>query len=133
MIPTIHIQHKVDTAKLLISLQGVIIKIEVNLVGHGLLSEPQHKILCESAQQDYDAFVSMQIVPLGQLFGGKICAALDRQHPRDLFDVKLLLDNQELTREMMTGFILSLISNDRPMYETLNPNLLNQKQVNRRR
>ncbi len=30
------------------------------------------------------------------LYGGKLCAALDRQHPEDFYDVKLLLDAQEL-------------------------------------
>jgi hypothetical protein len=31
------------------------------------------------------------------LYGGKLCAALDRQHPRDLFDVGLLLRNEGIT------------------------------------
>jgi len=55
------------------------------------------------------------------LYGGKICAALDRQHPRDLFDVKLLLDNEGITDKIRTAFIVYLISHNRPMNELLNP------------
>ena len=43
--------------------------------------------LCAKAQEDFDSFCEIQVVEMGHLFGGKICAALDRQHPRDLFDV----------------------------------------------
>ena len=55
------------------------------------------------------------------LFGGKICAALDRQHPRDLFDVKHLLEGPGLTPEIRKGFLLHLISHDRPMHEVIQP------------
>ncbi len=51
----------------------------------------------------------------------EICAALDRQHPRDLFDVKLLLDNEGITDKIRTAFIVYLISHNRPMNELLNP------------
>lgn len=69
----------------------------------------------------------MPLVPLAQLYGGKICAALDRQHPRDLFDVRLLLDNEGFTDEIKRGFLLGLVSSDRPTHEILNPQLLDQR------
>jgi len=50
-------------------------------------------------------FCASLLVPLAQLYGSKICAALDRQHPRDLFDVRLLLDKEGLTDEIKRGFI----------------------------
>ena len=59
--------------------------------------------------------------------GGKICAALDRQHPRDLFDVKFLLDNGGITEEIKIGFLLSLLGSERPMHEILKPNLKDQR------
>jgi hypothetical protein len=58
------------------------------------------------------------------LYGGKICAALDRQHPRDLFDIKLLIENEGLADETRRAFIVYLISHPRPMAELLSPNLL---------
>ena len=54
---------------------------------------------------------------------------MDRQHPRDLFDVKLLLDNEGFTDEIKRGFILGLVSSNRPTHELLDPNLIDQKLV----
>lgn len=69
----------------------------------------------------------MPLVPFSQLYGGKICAALDRQHPRDLFDVKLLLDNEGFTEEIKCGLLFGLVSSNRPTFELLDPHLLDQK------
>ncbi|MEW6664328.1 MAG: nucleotidyl transferase AbiEii/AbiGii toxin family protein [Thermodesulfobacteriota bacterium] len=55
------------------------------------------------------------------LFAGKICAALDRQHPRDLFDVHLLLKSEGLKPEIRRAFIVYLVSHPRPMVEILSP------------
>lgn len=57
----------------------------------------------------------------GELFGGKICAALDRQHPRDLFDVRRLLDHEGLVEEVRLGTIAALVSHDRPIAELVEP------------
>jgi len=127
IIPDVRIEHKKEIGKLLISSRGIKVKLEVNLVGRGVLSDIQKLSLCERAENEYDAFIVMPVVPFGQIYGGKICAALDRQHPRDLFDIKYLLENEGTSRDVLTGFILSLVSNDRPMYEVLKPNLLDQR------
>lgn len=63
------------------------------------------------------------------MFGGKICAALDRQHPRDLFDIKFLLDSEGITKQVRKGFLVYLISHDRPMHESLNPIMKEFKDV----
>lgn len=55
-------------------------------------------MLLDSAQEAFDTFVEVDMMTLGQLFGGKICAALDRQHPRDLFDVKYLWKQRTLLK-----------------------------------
>lgn len=82
-----------QTLKLYITTSNAQIKLEVNQINRGLIGHPVTLILCEKAQQEFDAFCSIPVVPLGQLYGGKICAALDRQHPRDLFDIKYFLEN----------------------------------------
>jgi len=119
--------HQADKYKLQVSSPKAQIKVEVNSTGRGTLAEPQKMTLCERAQTDFDVFVAMNVVPFGQLFGGKICAALDRQHPRDLFDVKYLLDNEGFTEEVKQGFILGLISSGRPLHEIIRPNFLDQR------
>ncbi|MCL5424179.1 MAG: nucleotidyl transferase AbiEii/AbiGii toxin family protein, partial [Gammaproteobacteria bacterium] len=51
-------------------------------------------------------------------------AAVDRQHPRDLFDVKLLYDNEGLTDDLFRTFLIYIASSPRPAHELLNPNLI---------
>lgn len=55
------------------------------------------------------------------MYAGKICAALDRQHPRDLFDVLMLFRYGTFDDALRKAFIVYLISSDRPMVELLNP------------
>jgi len=124
---SIRVQHKADTCKLLIDEHGTTIKIEVNMVGRGLLGDAFRAPLCAKAQEEFDAFCVMPIVPMAQLYGGKICAALDRQHPRDLFDVKFLLNSEGFTDEVKRGLLFGLVSSNRPTFELLNPHLLDQR------
>ena len=124
---TIRVEYKPNVCKLQLDADGVLIKIEVNTVGRGLLGESSLRPLCDFAQSEFDVFCVVPIVPLAQLYGGKLCAALDRQHPRDLFDVKLLFDNEGLTDDIRQGLLFSLVASNRPTYELLDPNLLNQR------
>ena len=125
--PLIRVQHKEKVCKLQLDERGVMIKIEVNMVGRGLIGDALRAPLCDKAQEEFDAFCVTPIVPMAQLYGGKICAALDRQHPRDLFDVKLLLDNEGFTDEVKRGLLFGLVSSNRPTHEMLNPHLLDQR------
>ena len=128
-IPGLSATLKKDIGKLLIATKEATIKLEVNLVGRGTIAVPVSMVLCDSAQIDYGVFSEIQVVPLSQLYGGKICAALDRQHPRDLFDVKYLLANEGFTEEIKRGFLYCLLGSERPINEILNPNLLDQQSV----
>jgi predicted nucleotidyltransferase component of viral defense system len=128
-IPDVHVQHRRDAGKLLISARGVDIKLEVNLIGRGTLPSPETMSLCKRAQDEFDVFCAMPIVPLGQLYGGKICAVLDRQHPRDLFDAKYLLTGDGFTEDIQTGFLLCLLAGDRPIHEIIRPSLQDQRQA----
>lgn len=86
-------------------------------------------MLCKKAQDEFAVFCAIDVVPLSQLYGGKICAALDRQHPRDLFDVKYLMENEGFTDEVKKGFLLCLLGCNRPLHEMLRPHLIDQKHV----
>jgi hypothetical protein len=61
----------------------------------------------------------MAIVSFADLYAGKMVAALDRQHPRDFFDVRLLLDEEGIDNDLRRAFLVYLISHDRPMAEVL--------------
>lgn len=103
------------------------IKVEIPQVIRGAIGDTRNMILCDAAQDQFDAFCEMRIVPKGQLYGGKICAALDRQHPRDLFDIAHLLQNEGLSPAIIRGFIFGLCSHSRPLVEMVKPNLKNQQ------
>ncbi|NRP14373.1 MULTISPECIES: nucleotidyl transferase AbiEii/AbiGii toxin family protein [unclassified Marinobacterium] len=124
---SIKVQHRSDVCKLLVDDQGVKIKLEVNTIGRGLLHEANRMPLCDRAQEEFDVFCAIPVVPLSQLYGGKICAALDRQHPRDLFDVRLLSDEEGIGDNVKLGIIYGLLCSNRPTHEMLNPRLSDQR------
>jgi predicted nucleotidyltransferase component of viral defense system len=123
------VRHRADVCKLQVSRHGVEIKLEVNLVGRGLIGEAVIMPLCQKAQEEFDAFVEFPIVPISQLYGGKVCAALDRQHPRDLFDVSYMLKTEGFSADVRKGFVYCLLGSDRPMNEVLKPNFQDQRQT----
>jgi len=123
----IHIVPNFSTCKLLCEYHGKQVKIEVNqtkrgVVGGECLSMP----LSEKAQNEFSLFCEAKIVPLTQLYGGKIAAALSRQHPRDLFDVKYMDIPLDECRE---GLIFCLLGSDRPIHESFAPSLIDQREA----
>lgn len=116
-------------AKINCQISGAQIKIEVNTITRGSVEEPKLMRINKTAEAVFGRFAAMSIVSFGELYGGKICAALDRQHPRDLFDVRLLLDNEGLNDEIKKGFIVALISHMRTINELLRPTFIDQRQA----
>ncbi len=129
ILPRAVVSLKRETLKLQISTVNAQIKIEVNQINRGIMDETVTLALCEKTQEEFDAFCTVSVVPIGQLYGGKICAALDRQHPRDLFDVKYLLQNEGFTNDIKKGFMLCLLSSNRPLNEMLYPNFIDQRET----
>lgn len=127
--PEVKINYEERNSKLYVRIKGVLVKVEVNLTGRGSLHSPVMMDLCEKAQEEFDVFVSMRVLPYGQIFGSKICAALDRQHPRDLFDMSYLLNNEGITPEVKEGFLFYLLGHARPINEVLSPNWKDQQQA----
>jgi len=77
--------------------------------------------LSPKARSVFELSVECRTLSENELYAGKICAALDRQHPRDLFDVLMLLRERTFDDDMRKAFIVYLISHDRPMVEVLDP------------
>ena len=100
------------------------IKIETSPVTRGVIHPPKLMTVSDSVQDEF-GFAETQVVSFEDLYGGKLHAALDRQHPRDLFDVKLLYENEGLTDDLFRTFLIYVASSPRPAHELLNPNLAN--------
>lgn len=106
--------------KLFIRERDIQIKIEVTPVLRGCVYEPEEKVVSDVVEEQF-GFAAIQVVSFADLYAGKLVAALDRQHPRDLFDVRELLANEGIDTQLRNVFIVYLISHRRPMAEVLAP------------
>lgn len=98
------------------------IKIETSPVLRGVVHNLQTMAVTEAAEDAF-GFAEIQVVSFEDLYAGKIIAALDRQHPRDLFDIKQLYENEGLTKELLRTALVYLASSNRPVHELLDPGL----------
>ena len=123
-IPRISVIHKPDVWKLLCALDAATVKIEVNGTKRGIIGGTVDMPLCDKARQEFSMACKARTVSFSQLYGGKVVAALSRQHPRDLFDCKHM--DVKSFNEIKDGFMLCLLGSDRPIIETLRPNAIDQ-------
>lgn len=112
-----------NSATLFVEGGGALVKIEPNRVIRGSAFPCEDREMHRQATEiiGEGAYAKGQVLSLADLFGGKICAALDRQHPRDLFDVHLLFDEEGFSPAIRKAFVVYLISHDRPIRELLEP------------
>lgn len=113
-------QDKADALRLTVQQSGVFIQIELSPVLRGTVFPVQTLSVCESVEDEF-GFAEMQVVSIADLYAGKLCAAFDRQHPRDFFDVLLLLENEGITEHIRQAFLAYLFSHPRPLEELLAP------------
>jgi hypothetical protein len=111
---------KRDALRLIVPRNGVQVKVELSPVLRGTVYEPQLMEVCDAVEEEF-GYVEIPVVAMADLYAGKICAALDRQHPRDLFDIKWLLENEGLTDEIRKALLVYLSSHNRPIADLLRP------------
>lgn len=126
-VPGCKVVHKPTVWKLECFSNGTKIKLEVNGTKRGVLEQPVKMQLCESAREVFHLNCFANIVSWSQLFGGKICAALSRQHPRDLFDCRMITADEFVN--VKAGFLLCLLGSDKPIVESLAPNAIDQTEA----
>jgi hypothetical protein len=96
-------------------------KIEVNFVLRGTVHSVRKASLTSKAREILLADLEVPLVSLEDVYGGKLVAALDRQHPRDLFDVMQLFAHEGITPGIRRAFVVYLASHNRPLHEILSP------------
>ena len=96
------------------------IKIETSPVLRGSVYPPITRALADSVTDEF-GFAEMQLLAFEDLYASKLHAALDRKHPRDLFDLKLLCENEGLSDNLFLTFMVYVASSPRPMHELLAP------------
>jgi len=105
--------------KLLVRRGSIEVKIEVNFVMRGTVHPVHRAALLPRARDVLLADLEIPVVSLEDVYGGKLVAAMDRQHPRDLFDVMQLFAHEGITPEIRHAFVIYLASHNRPVHEVL--------------
>lgn len=96
------------------------VKIEISPITRGTILPPSLLKVTDAVEQTF-GFAEAQVVSFEDLYGGKLHAALDRQHPRDLYDIKLLYENEGMGDDLFRVFLAYVSFSNRPPHELLSP------------
>ncbi len=99
------------------------VKIETSPVMRGTVLPPVPMRVSDAVEEVF-GFAEMPVLAFEDLFAGKLHAALDRQHPRDLYDVHLLYENEGLTDDLFRVFLVYVCASGRPPHELLAPSAI---------
>ncbi len=107
---------------------GAEIKIEPNFILRGTAYPVRKLELSSKMSEIVGVSAEMQVLSFKELYGGKVCAALDRQHPRDLFDMAQFYKSHSLD-EIKEGFLVLALGHNRPLHELLGPMIQEQSEI----
>ena len=111
--------HGGDEVKLDIFSAQAEVKVEVNFVFRGTVLAVQTRSLSEKTQALFSKNIQVPVLSPSELYGSKLVAAMDRQHPRDFFDVLKMYESHGLTQEILDCFVVYLAGHNRPVHEVL--------------
>ena len=108
-----------EEVKVLVQRGNIQVKLEVNFVFRGTVLPTQEREMAQTAREQFTTSLSLPLLAESELYGSKLVAALDRQHPRDFFDVHGLFQSTGLTPEIVECFVCYLSGHNRPIHEVL--------------
>jgi predicted nucleotidyltransferase component of viral defense system len=112
-------RNKGDDVKLTVASADTQVKVEVNYVFRGTLTATVMRSVVPRAQEMFRVDFEVPTLADAELYGSKLVAALDRQHPRDIFDVQHMYDTYGLREDFVTAFVGYLAGHNRPVHEVL--------------
>ena len=112
-----------NETRVLVSEGKSAVKVETSPVTRGVILEPKVVRVQPRVEKDF-GFAEAVLVSFEDAYAGKLHATLDRQHPRDIFDVHLLYENEGISKLLFRVLMVYLSCSSRPLHELLNPNLL---------
>jgi hypothetical protein len=113
-----------DDVKLFVESDGLQIKVEVNFVFRGTVLPVARRSLMPIAQELFTTDITLPVLDPSELYGGKLVAAMDRQHPRDMFDAAKMLERFGWQSSFVDCFVAYLAGHNRPVHEVLFPRKL---------
>ncbi len=105
--------------KLLINSDDSQVLVEVNVVFRGTVLPVERRQLSPKTRQMFSAELELPILAADELYGSKLVAAMDRQHPRDLFDAWQMFEFDGLSDAAVECFVTYLAGHNRPTHEVL--------------
>ncbi|MDH6147244.1 hypothetical protein OKW46_001166 [Paraburkholderia sp. WSM4179] len=105
--------------KLTVASADTQIKVEVNYVFRGTQTPTIMRTVVPRAQHMFRVDFEVPTLADAELYGSKLIAALDRQHPRDIFDVQRMHDTYGLRGDFVAAFVGYLAGHNRPVHEVL--------------
>lgn len=102
-----------DDVKFTVSRNNVPVKVDVNHVFRGTLLPVEQRKLAGRAREMFTRDLEVPVIAEDELYGGKIVAALDRQHPRDFFDVREMLTQQRFGGRAVDCVVCYLAGHDK--------------------
>lgn len=107
--------------RLIVSRGRARVQIETTPVMRGTV-HPVRTMAVQQQVQEAFGFASIQVLDFADLYAGKMAAALSRQHPRDLFDTGLLLEDPRADERLWRTFLIYMTCSPKPAWEMLVPN-----------
>lgn len=104
---------------LVVSDGTVQVKVETNIVFRGTLLPPVMRPLSAGTAEWLGMDAPAPVLDRCEVFAGKFMAALDRQHPRDLFDLWRMYEGGPIEPGMLSAFVIYLCGHNRPAHEVL--------------
>lgn len=105
--------------KLLIENAEAQVKVEVNVVFRGTVLPIERRSLSPKTADLFSVALELPVLAPAELYGSKLVAAMDRQHPRDLFDALKMFDSGGLSDAAVECFVTYLAGHNRPTHEVL--------------
>ena len=108
---------KGNEVKLTVFSEETSVKVEVNYVYRGTLLAPQLRPLVQHARETFNVELELPTLHEAELYGSKLVAAMDRQHPRDIFDVMHMFETLGLRADIVDAFVGYVVGHNRPVHE----------------
>lgn len=105
--------------KLLIENAKAQVKVEVNVVFRGTVLPVERHFLSPKTADLFSVALELPVLAPAELYGSKLVAAMDRQHPRDLFDVLKMFESGGLSDAAVECCVTYLAGHNRPTHEVL--------------
>jgi predicted nucleotidyltransferase component of viral defense system len=112
-------QKQGEECKMFVESDSATVKVEVNVVFRGTVLPIEPRSLTRSAQDTFTSNITIPSLQTPELYGSKLVAALDRQHPRDFFDVQIMLKQFGVDVTFVDCFVAYLAGHNRPIHEVL--------------